>query len=58
MAERRPIVLIDGCKVLLPAGDTLPGGAASDPFAKALFDECTPLFDKDEFGNVTLLEEC
>ena len=25
MAERRPLVLIDGCKKLLPVGDTVPG---------------------------------
>ncbi len=30
MAERRPLVLINGCKQLLPAGDTVPG--AGDDF--------------------------
>ena len=32
--------------------------ALSDPFAMALFDDCTPLFDKDSLGQTTLLEEC
>jgi|GEM_PF-4940394 len=33
--------------------------ASSDPFQNALFDGCTPLFDKDEAtGEVQLLEGC
>ena len=32
--------------------------AGVDPFAVALFDDCTPLFDKDEVCNVELLNEC
>jgi len=30
----------------------------SDPFAQALFDYCTPLFDHDENCGVQLLKEC
>jgi len=51
-----------------PELDTLTDGSnadalhmhavVSDPFADALFDDCTPLFDKDINGNVVLLEEC
>ena len=29
-----------------------------DPFLNALFDDCDPLFDKDENCNVELLNEC
>lgn len=38
MAERRPLVVITGRVQELPAGDTLPGGAASSdyPMVKAL----------------------
>jgi len=33
--------------------------SSSDPFERALFDGCTPLFDKDEAtGEVQLLEDC
>ena len=37
---------------------TIGGIGAVDPFENALFDDCTPLFDKDASCNVELLEEC
>jgi len=51
------VAIENGKKKLVPIDtDTL---STVDPFDQALFDsDCCPLFEKDENGEITLLEEC
>lgn len=52
MAERRPLVIIDGIVQELPLGDTIPGGTSFDEDLILCDSDFDAVFDAD--GNILL----